>query len=115
MNDDFKPLKNISQLMELAAAGTPKSIIIPGGDRPEDLDIFKTVTALSFVKRCLLVGDPDRIKSSAAEVGVEVPEADIVATSSEQESAEKTVELVNAGEADLILKGNISTLTARNN
>ncbi len=102
-------LKNINKLIEIANCLTPKTIVIPGGDRLEDLEIYKTITLLSFVKKCILIGDKTRILASALEAGVVVPDNCIAHTENQQESAEKTVELVNNNEADIILKGNIST------
>jgi len=62
-----------------------------------------------IVKRCLLVGDADRIRLATEKVGVHVPEQDILGTASDEETAARTVELVRKGGADIILKGDIST------
>jgi phosphate acetyltransferase len=42
-------------------------------------------------------------------VGIDVSEADIIATDGPEETARRTVEIVRAGEVDIILKGDIST------
>lgn len=105
----MKRLDNLNQLVTLASGLSPKTIIIPGGERPADLEVYKTLMTYDFVKKIILIGDKTRITDSAKEVSISVPADSIVDTNSEQESAEKVVELVNAGEADLILKGNISS------
>ena len=102
-------LKNINQLLNEACGLTPKSIVIPGGDRPEDLEVYKSTASLTFVDKCILIGNREQIIASAKTVGVEVPDDCIVHTENQQQSAEKTVEIVKNKEADIILKGNIST------
>lgn len=108
MNDKSTPV-SIASLQAIASRLPPKTVVIAGGDRKEDLAVCASLQALPFVGRCILVGDGDAIRAAGREAGVPVSEADILATASPEETAQKTVELVEQGEVDIILKGNIST------
>lgn len=105
----YERLTNLNNIQEIASDLPPKTVIIPGGDRIEDLQVAKTILGCSFVKRCILVGDIDNINKAAAEVGIEMPDGDIIGTDSQEETAATTISLVKSGEADVVLKGNIST------
>jgi len=99
----------VARLQKIAARLPPKTVVIAGGDRKEDLSIFSLLQALPFVKRCILVGDGQAIRAAALDLGLTIPKADLVATDSPEETALRTVELVEQGVAEIILKGNIST------
>jgi phosphotransacetylase len=103
------PTASIAALQTVASGLPPKTVVIAGGDRKEDLSVAQVLQGLPFVKRCLLVGDGMAIRETASRMGSAVPNADIVATASPEETALRTVELVEQGVADIILKGNIST------
>jgi butyrate kinase len=103
------PIENISDLFRQAANGDRKTVVIPGGDRPEDVQIFRMVTEMPFINRCILVGDHEKISAAAKDAGVNISREDVVATVSQEESAEKTVALILSGDVDIVLKGNIST------
>jgi phosphotransacetylase len=104
-----RPLISVSDLQGIAANLPPKTVLVAGGDRKEDLHVVKSLQALPFVKRCLLVGNGDAIREASRGMEVAVSPADIVATASPEETAQQTVELVEQGVAEIILKGNIST------
>ena len=107
--DDRNPPISLSDLTRIAGGLPPKTVLIAGGDRKEDLAVAKSLQGHPFVQRCLLVGDEAAIRDAARLVDIVIPGADIVATKSQEETARRTVELVERGEADVILKGNIST------
>ncbi len=100
---------SIASLQAIASGLPPKTVVIAGGDRKEDLSVAQGLQALPFVKRCLLVGNGTAIRETASRMGVAVADADIVATASPEETAQRTVDLVEQGVAEIILKGNIST------
>ena len=103
------PKVSVATLQNIASTLPPKTVLIAGGDRKEDLSVFASLQEFPFVKRCLLVGNGDAIRAAADLLGVSVPESDIEATKSQEETALRTVELVEQGVAEIILKGNIST------
>lgn len=102
-------LERVSDLLLLAGALPPRSVVIPGGDREDDLRLVESARDHGIVDRCLLVGRRSAIRRAAKAVGIKVADEDIVATSSHEEAAQATVDLVRRGEAQVILKGNIST------
>lgn len=57
----------------------------------------------------LLVGDPERIRAAAAELGRELGEAEIVEAHGPEEAAERAVALVREGRADALMKGSLHT------
>ncbi len=106
---DFGYLTDMQDLIGIASKLPPKIIVIPGGDRPEDLSVAKLLTESGLAKRCILIGSENKIIESARQIGIDPTLFEISDTSSEEESAKRTVEIIQKGLADIILKGNIST------
>ena len=102
-------LRSVADLVDIAGHLPPSSVIIPGGDRVEDLELVEAARDHGIVDRIILVGDREEIVRGIAEVGIDIGLKDIVATHSAEETAAATVELVKTGRADIVLKGNIST------
>jgi phosphotransacetylase len=99
----------VASLRKIASKLPPKTVVIAGGDRKEDLCVVQSLRGQAFVRRCILVGDGASIRAAARQLRMVLPPADIVATQSPEETALRTVELVEQGVAEIILKGNIST------
>lgn len=57
----------------------------------------------------VLIGDKEKIKKVLKNLNVEFDEDSIISTNSDQEAAEKTVELINENKADFIMKGKLQT------
>ena len=104
-----RPIEKVSDLTTLAGRLRPKTVIVPGGEREDDLRLVESARDHGIVERIILVGDRDRIRRAADAVGIAVPDDDIVATADEAETAARTVDEVRAGHVDIILKGHIST------
>jgi butyrate kinase len=103
------PVARVSDLVEVAGSMRPKTVIIPGGHREDDLLLVESARDHGIVANCLLVGDAERIRCSTERLGIGVADEHIIATQSPKETAARTVELVHQGKADIILKGDIST------
>jgi len=99
----------VSDLAIIAGHLRPKTVIIPGGDREDDLRLVESARDHGVVERCILVGDESAIRLAAEKVGISIADEDIVGTPSQEDTAARTVECVRQGGADIILKGNIST------
>jgi phosphate butyryltransferase len=106
---DLPRMESVSDLVLIAGQLAPKTVIIPGGDREDDLRLVESARDHGIVERCILVGNEAAIRRAAAAVRIPVADEDIVGTASQEETAAKTIELVQRGGVDLILKGNIST------
>ena len=104
-----RPEVSVAALRKIASKLAPKTVVIAGGDRKEDLAVARSLHGHAFVKRCILVGDEAAIREAAKRLRMVVRVADIVATANQEETARRTIELVEEGVADVILKGNIST------
>lgn len=102
-------LQSCSDLLQIAGSIEPKSVVIAGGDRTDDIALVESARDHGIIDRCILVGDGDRIREATRELGVPLEKDNIVRTKDQEETARRTIEIVNAGEADIILKGNIST------
>jgi len=102
-------IERVSDLVLLAGRLRPKTVIVPGGEREDDLRLVESARDHGIVERILLLGDADRIRRAADAVGIDVPEDDVVGTADQAETAQRTVERVEGGGVDIILKGNIST------
>ncbi|MEA1927831.1 MAG: butyrate kinase, partial [Candidatus Auribacterota bacterium] len=102
-------LKSVADLVGIAGHLPPSSVIVPGGDRVDDLQLVEAARDNGIVDRIILVGDREEIRRAISEVGIDIGLKDIVATGSAEETAAATVSLIKSGEADIVLKGNIST------
>jgi len=111
MTNITKPdeLTTVADLIDLAGGTTGMTVVVVGGDRFEDLRLVESALDHGIVDRVVLVGDEDRIARAVAEVGIEVDPKDIIAVGSDEEAASTTVALIEAGETDIVLKGNIAT------
>ena len=106
---EWPPIEAVSDLVLIAGRLPPKTVVIPGGDREDDLRLVESARDHGIVDRCILVGDENATRRAAEAVGISVAKEDIIGTSSQEETAIRTVECVLQGGVDIILKGNIST------
>lgn len=102
-------LESVSDLIELAGRLPPSTVIIPGGDRVEDLRLVESGRDHGFIDRVMLVGDRGLIEKGLAEVEIDIPAGDIIHAPGDEEAAAATVSALRAGGIDVVLKGNIST------
>jgi butyrate kinase len=102
-------LQSVADLVEIAGHLPPSAVVVPGGDRVEDLQLVEAARDHGIVSRIILVGDREEIVRGISEVGIDIGRKNIVATRSAEETAAATVELIKSGKADIVLKGNIST------
>ncbi len=99
----------IADFQSIASSLPPRRVVIAGGDREEDLSLYALLHDTPYVGQCVLVGSEGGMKESAAELGIALDPADIVATQSQEETALAVAEMTRSGRAEVIQKGNIST------
>jgi phosphate butyryltransferase len=99
----------VVELVGVAGRLSGATVVVVGGDRVEDLRLVEAAADHGIVNRIVLVGDKERIARAVDEVQIEVSDADIVSAEGDEEAAEATVELIERGVADVVLKGRIST------
>jgi len=101
--------RTVAELVEIAGRLPATRVVLAGANRVEDLRLVESARDHGIIDRVILVGQPDRIAPAVEEVRVRVDESDIVPADDDEQIAAATVELVRAGLADIVLKGNIST------
>jgi len=109
MRDEKPSLKKVSDLVEIAGTLRASRVVVAGGDRPEDLRLVESARDHGILDRILLVGDSRKIRSAVSAVGIEIPESDIIPAENDESTAAATASLMSGREADIVLKGNIST------
>jgi butyrate kinase len=102
-------LDSVSDLVEIAGRLKASSVAVPGGHRAEDLQLVESARDHGIVDRIVLVGDKKLISRSVYDVGIEIPDRDIIPADSDEDIAAATVGLIREGLVDIVLKGGIST------
>ena len=106
---NYDILESVSDLVEIAGKLPGATVLIPGGDRVDDLRLVDAACDYGIISKAILVGNKKRIIENAANFVIELGRHEIVDANDDQDVAEKTVELVSAGGIDMVLKGGIST------
>ncbi|MGB2820092.1 MAG: phosphate acyltransferase, partial [Phycisphaerae bacterium] len=102
-------LEAVGDLVDIAGRLPASRVVLAGASRVEDLRLVEGARDHGIIDRVILVGRPDRIAPAVEEVGIEIDEENIVPADDDEQVAAATVEIVKAGGADIVLKGNIST------
>ena len=100
--------RNFAELLRDVPPRRVRVAVAAAGD-VEVLSAIREAEARGWIE-ATLVGDPERITSAAKEVGLELPQARrIVPAPNERVAARAAVELVRAGQAQMLMKGLIET------
>jgi phosphotransacetylase len=102
-------LTRVADLLEIAGRLSPSTAILPGGHRVEDLRLVESARDHGCVDRIILVGHKDRMAAAVKEAGIDVAADDMVAADGDEQIAAATIEVLQAGGVDIVLKGDIST------
>jgi len=100
---------NIADFQNIAASQSPRVVVIAGGDREEDVALYLILKEKQFVRQCLLAGSEKSMRHAAEKLGITIPQKDIIATQSQEETAATVKEMARSGKVEIIQKGNIST------
>jgi len=101
-------IKNFTDLLDAACSQPEKRVVVVNGVDESTIEGLNIAVEMGFVTP-ILTGDRQTILATLAGLGIDEKKYRIVHADSAREAAEKAVELVNAGEANLIMKGFIST------
>lgn len=104
-----EPLETVAELVEIAGRLQASRVVVVGGDRPEDLRLVEAARDHGIIDRIVLTGRAEKIRHAVKEVGIEIPSGDIIDAGDETLAARSTLDLIQSGQIDIILKGNIST------
>ncbi len=102
-------LESVADLVGIAGRLKASTVLIPGGDRVEDLRLVESARDHGIVDRIILVGRKKALRGSIEEVGIKISPRDIIAADDHEAIAAATVKKIRAGGVDIVLKGNIST------
>ena len=101
-------ITKLDQIIDAAKKQDMKRLVVAYGQDKNTLNAVNAAAAPGFVD-IILVGDKAVIESVCAEAKIDSTQFEIVDEADEMASGQKAVEIVNAGKADFIMKGLIST------
>jgi len=106
---NYNILKSVSDLVDMAGKLPGATVLIPGGDRVDDIRLADAARDNGILKRAIFIGSKKRIVDNAEKLGIYIEQKDIIDIDDQERIGQKTVDLVNAGGVDMVLKGGIST------
>ena len=101
-------IKNFNDLLEAAQKQPEKRVVVVNGVDENTIEALNIAVEMGFVTP-ILTGSRQKILEILGVLKIDSGKYRIIDAESPKEAAEKAVELVNAGEADLIMKGMVST------
>ncbi len=101
-------IKNFAELLAEAGKGDPVRIAVVLGHDSDVLESFKDAEKLRFAEP-ILIGDPARIEEAAGQVGYPLRKETIREEGSEKTAISSAIKMVRNGEADLLMKGKVTT------
>lgn len=101
-------IRNFTDMLETACRQTVKRVVVVNGVDESTLEGLNEAVKMGFVAP-ILTGDRESILQALKNLEINPEKYRIVDAPTAKDAADRAVELVNAGEADLIMKGLIST------
>lgn len=101
-------MNNFKDLLEAARKQPEKRLVVVNGVDVNTLEALNEAVEMGFVKP-ILTGSKERIQDKLSSLHIDIDKYQIIDASSSREATEKAVQLVHDGEADLIMKGMVST------
>jgi phosphate butyryltransferase len=105
-----EPLRTFEEVVAAALARGEIGIAVAAGHDPAALEAC-ALAEETGLGRSILVGEPALVEEALAAMPKPLARAEIVAADGEEGAAQKAVELVREGEADVALKGKVDTAT----
>lgn len=97
-------IRNFAQLLDAALQRAPKRVAIVGGGQRQTLHAARLARGLGLA-HCLLIDNPERLKSIAEEEGIDLAGMEILEEDDMVLAAYKAVEMIHLEEADLVMNG----------
>jgi phosphate butyryltransferase len=101
-------VKNFDELIKLSIEKGPKRVAVACAQDDDALKAIKEAYEKGIIKG-ILVGDTDKIKSIANEIGLDLSDFELIHIEDMAEASLKAVSMVSSGEADLVMKGLVDT------
>ncbi len=101
-------IKKLSELSQMAKSKATQRLVVAAAEDNAVLRAVKNASENGVITP-ILVGDTTRIKELAAEIGFDLEKIHLHEESNPAAAAVKAVSLIRNNEADVLMKGNVST------
>ena len=101
-------IQNFDDLLEQVKKQPKKRLVAVNGVDENTLEALSEAVEMGLVK-AILTGDKGKIEKTCSKLKIDINNYEIIHTLTEREAAEKAVELIHDGKADLIMKGMVPT------
>ncbi len=101
-------INKLEQMIDALQGKTKKRLVAAYANDSHTIEAVNAATDLGIIEP-ILVGDEETIKKVCAAENIDVSKFKIVQESNPMQAAMKAVEIINAGEADVLMKGLVST------
>lgn len=101
-------IHNFKELLDKVKKQPEKRLVTVNGVDENTLEALDDAVKLGLVKT-ILTGNQKEIEKSCDKLNIDVCNYEIIHTESEKEAIEKAVSMIHDGDADLIMKGLVST------
>lgn len=101
-------IQHLSEIFDVLKGKAPRRLVAVNAIDAHTIEAVAEAVKLGIVKG-ILTGDPEKIATACLEIGVDQNLFTIESATSEEEAALKAATLVSTGQADLMMKGLIST------
>ncbi|MDD4107917.1 MAG: phosphate acyltransferase [Prolixibacteraceae bacterium] len=101
-------IKSFADLLNIVKKQSEKRLVAVNGTDENTLEALDEAVKMGLVS-AILTGDKGEIEKTCSDLNIDIHNYKIIHTTTEKEACEKAVALINNGEAELIMKGMIST------
>jgi phosphate butyryltransferase len=101
-------MNSFKDLLEAARKQPEKRLVVVNGVDENTLEALNEAVEMGFVKP-ILTGSKEQIQDKLSTLHIDINKYQIIDADSSREATEMAVQLVHDGEADLIMKGMVST------
>ena len=101
-------MRKLEELLDMAKSQKPMRVVVADAAEAEVLAALEDARKHNIANG-ILIGDSEAIKKTAGSIGVNVDDYEIVEEKSSKMTARVAVEMLKRGEADVLMKGLVST------
>ncbi|PLW93481.1 MAG: phosphate butyryltransferase [Marinilabiliales bacterium] len=101
-------INKLDQMIDALKGKPKKRLVAAYANDNHTIEAVNNATELGIIEP-ILVGDEETIKKVCAEENIDVSKFKIVQENDPARASKKAVEIINAGEADVLMKGLVST------
>lgn len=101
-------INNFDELLDKVKKQPERRLVTVNGVDENTLEALDKAVQLGLVT-AILTGDQEEIERTCNKLDINIDNYKVIHTTSEKEAAEKAVRLIHDGEAELIMKGMVST------